>query len=258
MITTGIVREVNLSSNGYNSNTFMVELPIFNTAADVESYTTILPCTACLPGSVYDCYSVGDKVYVGFINNKFNYPVILGRIYQGLNVESSASITPAKLIVSDEVKLPENLKIGNLSYNDLQQAILDISSIENQENYSSEWSKLTPTTSGTTESNLYSGIATNIGKWVNLEPLYKQVYKWNGSIASNTAFTITFDAPTNISYCWWDNSRSCFKGIGQPYYKTSTNNLCLEINNNQLVIEGKTNKEITEFVATLLFTSTDN
>ena len=76
MITTGIVKEVNLNSNGYLGNTFMVEVPIFNSAADKADYKTILEATACLPGGIYDCYHIGDAVYVGFINNKYSFPFL--------------------------------------------------------------------------------------------------------------------------------------------------------------------------------------
>lgn len=132
MITTGIIREINLNSDkDHSNNLYNVEIGILKTPISTSN-DAILQCTCCLPGGVYNSYKVGDVVYIGFVNNLLNYPVILGRIYKGLNENETRSFNKLEdLEVSNSVILPENIHIGDLSYSDLKKLILDNQNLAN-------------------------------------------------------------------------------------------------------------------------------
>lgn len=119
MITTGIIRQINLSSSSYVCNKYLIELNIFQVPGDYNksNYTYQANCST-LPGH-YDSYEVGDKVYVGFINDDLSLPIILGRIYQGHDDISRSYINCQNLNVSNSVRLPKDIKIGDISYTQL-------------------------------------------------------------------------------------------------------------------------------------------
>jgi hypothetical protein len=73
-------------------------------------------CT--LPGH-YDSYNVGDKVYVGFLNEDLSLPIILGKIYQGHDELSRSHINAQSINISSSAHLPVNTKIGDIEYKQL-------------------------------------------------------------------------------------------------------------------------------------------
>lgn len=131
IITTGIIRDINLSSGNLNNNIFKVEIPLFNTAIDDKSTSCILDCNACLLNSFSNVYNVGDLVYLGFIDGLFSQPVILGNIYSGNNVETG-DLKLGSLKVKDSVELPENTFIGDIN---IQRLIKNIQEIQNLNSY---------------------------------------------------------------------------------------------------------------------------
>lgn len=92
MITTGLIKEINISDKIHKNNLYKVEIGIFKTPGDVSENNGIYTCTSCLPGGINNVYNVGDRVYIGFINNEIGQPTILGKIYMGLpdNIESES------------------------------------------------------------------------------------------------------------------------------------------------------------------------
>lgn len=119
MITTGIVRQINIDGGSFKHNKYLVELNIFQIPGDnnKKNYTYQANCCS-IPGQAA-AYKVGDVVYVGFINDDLSYPVILGNIYQGLKSDSRSYLNVEALKVSGEVQLPNNTKIGKISYKQL-------------------------------------------------------------------------------------------------------------------------------------------
>lgn len=251
MITTGIIREVNISGQGYKSNLYKVEIPIFNSTSDPLNYTTIMETTACLSGGIYDCYSIGDYVYIGFINNKFNFPVILGKIYKGLDDNLSGSYNIQALKVANSASLPQNTKIGNIEYKDLLRAVTETANANNVnslDNYQVQFSntiqltdKLHPDASITAQSS--ERVA--IGKWVDGKTLYRQILKIETPISKNAPFSFSFPQPQEVSDIWWDTSHSYISKVGQPFYESSENNFILtQVNNDngtatELIIKGQ-------------------
>ena len=120
MLTVGTIKE-----KYYDNDTliYKVDLPVFKSPGVQESKltSTILEATACVSPGTYEPYNIGDQVYIGFINNELNQPVILGKIAKKLNSDekSSALNKINSLEVVDSAKLPSNITIGNISYADL-------------------------------------------------------------------------------------------------------------------------------------------
>ncbi len=133
MITTGIIKQINIDSDDdHSNNLYNVEISILKTPIS-NSEDATLECTCCLPGGVYNSYKVGDVVYVGFVNNLLNYPVILGRIYKGLDEVDARSFNKLEdLSVSNSAVLPENTSIGDISFADLKKSFLNYQNIINQ------------------------------------------------------------------------------------------------------------------------------
>ena len=122
MITTGVITEINVSGGSSTNNIYKVNIPIFNNPSNTNAGGSVLECTASLPGGVYSSYKVGDMVYVGFVNNQLQSPVILGRIYKGLTEETRSYLRVESLKVDGSVSLPKTVTIGDLSYADLVKA----------------------------------------------------------------------------------------------------------------------------------------
>lgn len=119
MITTGLIREINLSSSRYSCNKYLVELNIFQSPGNTYKYNYICEANcSTLPGH-YDSYEVGDKVYVGFINEDLSVPIILGKIYQGRDEQFRSQINCQNLNVTGETQLSKNIRIGDISYEQL-------------------------------------------------------------------------------------------------------------------------------------------
>lgn len=124
MITVGIIKE-----KYYDKDTliYKVDLSIFKSPGVKESNltTTIIESTASVAPGTYEPYNIEDKVYVGFVNNELNQPVILGKIAKRLNdKDNSSSLNKINsLNVTNSAILPKNTKIGDITYEDLYNAI---------------------------------------------------------------------------------------------------------------------------------------
>ena len=119
MITTGIIREINLSSGDHKNNKYKVELNLFQIPGDTKSSTYTYQANCMVPNGFSAMYAVGDKVYVGFLHEDKSLPIILGKIYQGISEEPRGSAFLEDLTVKNSVTLPKNIKIGDYSYSDL-------------------------------------------------------------------------------------------------------------------------------------------
>lgn len=119
MITTGIIKEINLSSGEHKNNKYKVELNLFQIPGDTKSSTYTYQANCMVPNGFSAMYAVGDKVYVGFLHEDKSLPIILGKIYQGISEEPRGSAFLEDLTVRNSVTLPKNIKIGDYSYSDL-------------------------------------------------------------------------------------------------------------------------------------------
>ena len=134
MITTGIIKRINVDSKNYSNNKYVVEISLFKSVNDITTDKYTYEANACVPPGLFSPYEIGDKVYIGFINGRGGLPVILGKIYQGLTEEDRAYALYNTLKVTQKVELPLNTTIGNITGQDLKdwKTKLDLLSSNNE------------------------------------------------------------------------------------------------------------------------------
>jgi len=113
LITLGKVLEVLTEENKLR-----VRTPIFETSGNTAQ--VILVCSVCHdPGSL-NGYKADDTVYVTFTDNDFTRPVVLGKLYLGLENEEGSNFQKANALeVTQSAILPANTKIGDLDFTDI-------------------------------------------------------------------------------------------------------------------------------------------
>ena len=134
MITTGIIKRINVDSKNYSNNKYVVEISLFKSVNDITTDKYTYEANACTPPGLFSPYEIGDKVYIGFINGQGGLPVILGKIYQGLTEEDRAYALYNTLKVTQKVELPLTTTIGNITGQDLKdwKTKLDLLSSNNE------------------------------------------------------------------------------------------------------------------------------
>lgn len=110
MLTQGEIRSIE-----YESNTCTVRIPIFETV-QMDSQV-VIPARFAVPPGVFNGYSVGDVVWLGFELEAPEYPVVLGRIYQGVRMDKGKSngvVQADSLRVTTNATLPKNTAFAGL------------------------------------------------------------------------------------------------------------------------------------------------
>ena len=79
-----IIKAIITKLPDYEDNHYMVRIPFFedNTKTEAE-FSALLSYT---PG-IYGNYNIGDVVFISFENEKFNVPIILGKLYVASDLE---------------------------------------------------------------------------------------------------------------------------------------------------------------------------
>ena len=131
MITTGVIRRINIDSDNHAGNKVIAEISLFKNPSSTNPEDYSCECNCVVPGGIYSPYNVGDKVYISFLNDKKSHPIILGKIYQGLEEEKARSFAYFnKLKVEAGAELPENTKIGSLEAKDIVNLKTQVSILE--------------------------------------------------------------------------------------------------------------------------------
>ena len=129
MITVGVIIEKK-------------DLPIFKFPGVKETplTNTKVEATVCVEPGNYEPYNIDDKVYVGFVNNEFAQPVILGKIAKRFNEKESASVYQFinSLDVTESAILPKDTKIGDITYDDLDR-IKNFVKINTKDEYTTKY-----------------------------------------------------------------------------------------------------------------------
>ena len=159
MITTGIIKRINVDSKNYSNNKYVVEISLFKSVNDITTDKYTYEANACVPPGLFSPYKIGDKVYIGFINGRGGLPVILGKIYQGLTEEDRAYALYNTLKVTQKVELPLTTTIGNITGQDLKdwKTKLDLLSSNNENTSVKTVLALSPVTNlhGFTDARFY-------------------------------------------------------------------------------------------------------
>lgn len=98
-----------------NDNRFLVRIP------PLEDNTTkefVVPALLCNQPGEYSNYMVGDVVFVEFENNKLDVPIIMGKLYTGIDKDSRGYFKIDKLEVTGGIELPDDAQIGGYSSKD--------------------------------------------------------------------------------------------------------------------------------------------
>lgn len=121
MITTGVIKDLSK-----DRSTCSVDISIFKNVSNVNSPEnkltgSIYEATIAVPPGIVSAYNINDKVYVDFVNNQTSYPVVVGKIYEGLeNSKQSAFGSFESLSVSGKSSLSKDTVVEDLNvYNEL-------------------------------------------------------------------------------------------------------------------------------------------
>lgn len=115
MITTGIIKKINIDSGSGKANKCLIEIPYFKTPIENDPNAYTFSANICNQGGINGQFHVGDKVYVGFVDNDLSNPVILGTIYQGYSDDFRSTANFEKLNIQNSVNLPLDTKIGDIN-----------------------------------------------------------------------------------------------------------------------------------------------
>lgn len=135
MITLGYITKLNET----DGNLFEVRIPIFEKAGSSKelpdlSGSYFQATVNQVPGQ-YNAYQVGDCVVIGFLDNHYEKPIILGKLYLGNTpdkIKPQGFLDANALEVSDKAVLPGNTTIGEIGYRDLEKLLRAIETLGGQ------------------------------------------------------------------------------------------------------------------------------
>lgn len=112
MITKAIIKRLNTPDD----NHFKVYIPLLRKANNTES-DAIFDATLIYIKGLENNFNVNDVVYVGFENNQYDKPAILGSLYLGKDDKSKIGTTATfkSIEVKEISKFSTNTAIGDLS-----------------------------------------------------------------------------------------------------------------------------------------------
>ena len=137
MITTGIIKGKNYNKINQNLS-YIVDIAIFKNAGIENKYNnTLFDCPCSVNPGTYEPYYIGDKVYIGFVNNKWDQPIILGKIYEHLpSKEDKANSYQYinSLKVEGATVLSNDTKIDNMTWQDMQDKFIKLDLLQEKIN----------------------------------------------------------------------------------------------------------------------------
>ena len=127
MITKGIIID-----RIVNSNKYLVDIPYFGEPG--ETTRTYFESTLnSIPG-IYESYKKGDIVYISFEDHQMSKPVIIGKLYLGLQNNSVGHLIGDSLNVFNSVNLPKDTTIGGVHFNKIVDLLRKENNIEDKLN----------------------------------------------------------------------------------------------------------------------------
>ena len=98
-----------------DDNKYLVRIPPLEDNTTTEM---VLPALLCNQPGEYSNYKIGDVVFIEFENNKLDTPVIIGKLYTGIDKNSTGFHKLEKLEVTGNIEIPDNATIGGYSAKD--------------------------------------------------------------------------------------------------------------------------------------------
>lgn len=131
MITLGYITKI----NNPDDNIYEVRLPIFEKAGSSKdlpdlSGSYFQATLSQTPGQL-NGFLVGDCVVVGFLDNKYSKPVILGKLFVG-DDGARGYLNVNALSVSGSVSLGGDIRIGDITYDQLLELVRGIPNLQEQ------------------------------------------------------------------------------------------------------------------------------
>lgn len=113
-----------------NSNVIEVDIPAFRNAG--SSIPVRINCNVCYNAGYAPQYAIDDFVYIGFVQNDYSDPIILGKIYKGNNLDSLTDSLSTKALLNGE-SLLDTINAMKLEIDRLKSQINDLRSNEEEE-----------------------------------------------------------------------------------------------------------------------------
>ena len=131
MITLGYITKI----NNPDDNIYEVRLPIFEKAGSSKdlpdlSGSYFQATLSQTPGQL-NGFLVGDCVVVGFLDNKYSKPVILGKLFVG-DDGARGYLNVNALSVSGSVSLGGDIHIGDITYDQLLELVRGVPNLQEQ------------------------------------------------------------------------------------------------------------------------------
>lgn len=115
MLTKAIIKE----TNKIDSNKYLVYIPLFQLANQTEQ-DALYEATLCSDDCINNSLKVGDVVFVDFEDNRYEKPVIQGKLFtKKENKEITSQAIFKTLKVNERVDLNGDVNINGKNYSDL-------------------------------------------------------------------------------------------------------------------------------------------
>jgi hypothetical protein len=119
MITKGYV----ISKSKDSPNKYLVRMPTFEPAGvgltNNPLNTSISECTLSQNPGTYEALKPGDVVFVAFEDNRYERPVILGKLFVNIEEQSTGFQYNTDLRITHKATLPADTVIGNVPFDNI-------------------------------------------------------------------------------------------------------------------------------------------
>lgn len=135
MIERGIVEKI------LDNKEILVRIPLLNKSANAPGATPteeLDPAVVCNMPNCSISVKVGDVVFVGFENNDYSKPIILGYLFSDSGNASQLNIEADTLTVNSKVKLPADTSIGKVTSADIYNLLQSSDNLQQQIDYLKE------------------------------------------------------------------------------------------------------------------------
>ena len=165
-----MITEAEIKSINYASNSCTVRIPIFETTNSNEP--VILEAKILIQPGIYNGYEIGNSVWVGFADNQYGKPVVIGKIFESAQIEgtnNTSAIQGSNLVIKKSAELPLNTKIGinDADFNNISKIIENIKELQQE------------------TGEIYTNGEQAIGQWVDGKVIYRKAIRYVGSLSKN-------------------------------------------------------------------------